>query len=130
MQGVGILGDSREQLLGLLGRHALPRGRHLAGLLLAFAFVRLALTIALILVLLVLALVLACAWPILIGIATLAGLEYRNPLAPEDRLKISRRAVRSIVFRSVLTYPFRALWAGQIERLGRRENVCDSKSPS
>ncbi|HEV2392766.1 MAG TPA: phytoene/squalene synthase family protein [Verrucomicrobiae bacterium] len=56
---------------------------------------------------------LACAWPLLIGRKTLQLLRTQNVLDPRRRLKISRWAVRAIIGRSVLYYP----WAGAWERL-------------
>jgi len=56
---------------------------------------------------------LACAWPILIGVGTLQRLRAVNVLDPQQRVKISRRAVRGIVARSVLRYPWRAAWERQ-----------------
>ena len=53
---------------------------------------------------------LACAWPILIGFQTIARLRCGNVLDPAQRIKISRKEVRGIVFRSVVTYPFPRAW--------------------
>jgi farnesyl-diphosphate farnesyltransferase len=50
---------------------------------------------------------LACAWPLLIGLATLAAIgAHPAPLAAERPVKISRRAVRAILARSTL-----AVWS-------------------
>jgi farnesyl-diphosphate farnesyltransferase len=50
---------------------------------------------------------LACAWPLLIGLATLAGIAgHPNPLATERPIKISRAALRAILARSAL-----AVWS-------------------
>jgi farnesyl-diphosphate farnesyltransferase len=47
---------------------------------------------------------LACAWPLLIGLSTLAAIaSHRDPLATERPIKISRAAVRAILARSVVT---------------------------
>jgi len=43
LQRFRVAGDSRQQLFGLLGCHALPGRRNLAGLLIGLAFLRLAL---------------------------------------------------------------------------------------
>jgi farnesyl-diphosphate farnesyltransferase len=59
---------------------------------------------------------LACAWPVLIGLRTIAHLRRENPLDGSRRVKASRREVKSIMLRSVLTYPFRALWNAQPAR--------------
>jgi farnesyl-diphosphate farnesyltransferase len=53
---------------------------------------------------------LACAWPLLIGRDTLNLLRMGNVLDAEKRLKVSRRRVRSIITRSVITYPWRRAW--------------------
>jgi farnesyl-diphosphate farnesyltransferase len=50
---------------------------------------------------------LACAWPLLIGLATLAAIAaHPNPLAAPRPIKISRAAVRAILARSAL-----AVWS-------------------
>ena len=47
---------------------------------------------------------LACAWPLLIGLGTLAAIaRHPNPLAAEKPIKISRGAVRAILARSSLS---------------------------
>jgi len=53
---------------------------------------------------------LACAWPILIGMKTLAGLRAGNLLDPRQRVKISRAEVRRIILRSVACYPWPWGW--------------------
>jgi farnesyl-diphosphate farnesyltransferase len=53
---------------------------------------------------------LACAWPILIGVATIARLRAANPLDPSQKVKITRREVRGIMWRSVVLYPFPRAW--------------------
>lgn len=53
---------------------------------------------------------LACAWPVLIGIRTLALLRARNPLDPARRIKMSRRSLRALLLRSVLFYPIPVFW--------------------
>jgi len=53
---------------------------------------------------------LACAWPILIGLETLSLLRTHNPLDPDQRIKVSRDAVKKLLFRSVLVYPFPETW--------------------
>ena len=55
---------------------------------------------------------LACAWPILIGVRTLARLETQTVLDAGLRIKISRTEVRSLVVRSVLYYPWPGRWRG------------------
>jgi farnesyl-diphosphate farnesyltransferase len=56
---------------------------------------------------------LACAWPLLLGGRTLALLRVGKVLDPARRIKVSRGEVRSMVWRSVLYYP----WPKQWERL-------------
>jgi farnesyl-diphosphate farnesyltransferase len=58
---------------------------------------------------------LACAWPILIGRATLGLLREGNVLEPDRRIKISRREVRQILMRSLLLYPFSGAWKRMAE---------------
>lgn len=53
---------------------------------------------------------LACAWPSLIGAATLDRLRAANVLDPHQRVKISRRQVRALLLRSLLLYPAPPLW--------------------
>lgn len=56
---------------------------------------------------------LACAWPILIGIRTLALLRTGNPLDAKRRIKVARGEVYSILIGSVLRLPFPAAWRQQ-----------------
>jgi farnesyl-diphosphate farnesyltransferase len=58
---------------------------------------------------------LACAWPILIGVKTLARLRRENPLDAERRVKVTRSEVRKILFTTVLRYPFMNAWARLFE---------------
>lgn len=53
---------------------------------------------------------LACAWPILIGLETINRLRQEPVLDPTRRVKIPRSAVRRIILRSVLRYPWRHSW--------------------
>jgi hypothetical protein len=53
---------------------------------------------------------LACAWPILMGAATLNKVATANPLQPEPRLKISRATVRGILCRTIWRVPFHGPW--------------------
>lgn len=62
---------------------------------------------------------LACAWPILIGVGTLARLRTRNVLDASQRIKISRSEVRGILVRTVLCYPVPSLWRGLFAKAGR-----------
>src|SRR5207253_1548175 len=64
---------------------------------------------------------LACAWPLLIGLATLVALAARpDPLAATIPIKIPRRAVRALLARSVLTVWSDAALAADAARLGGR----------
>jgi farnesyl-diphosphate farnesyltransferase len=62
---------------------------------------------------------LACAWPILIGTATLAKLRAANVLDPNERVKVSRPEVKRLIFRSVLCYPFPSRWRKLVPLPGR-----------
>jgi farnesyl-diphosphate farnesyltransferase len=53
---------------------------------------------------------LACAWPILIGMKTLARLRTRNVLDSQQRVKITRPEVRALILRSVFYYPWPSAW--------------------
>lgn len=61
---------------------------------------------------------LACAWPLLIGLATLVALgEHPNPLVAAAPVKIPREAVRAILVRSALTVWSNAALARDAGRL-------------
>jgi farnesyl-diphosphate farnesyltransferase len=51
---------------------------------------------------------LACAWPILIGLKTIGLLRTGRILDPQQRIKISRRDVRDVIVKSLVTYPLPA----------------------
>ena len=53
---------------------------------------------------------LACAWPILIGLRTIARLRSGNVLDSRQRIKINRREVREIMLRSIFYYPLPYIW--------------------
>jgi len=55
----------------------------------------------------------SCAWPVLIGIRTLALLQRGNVLDERRRIRIGRREIRHILFRSAVLYPLRSSWNGQ-----------------
>lgn len=57
---------------------------------------------------------LACSWPILIGLETLGLLRAGRVLAPEHRIKVSRRRVRQLMLRSVALYPWPGAWKQQV----------------
>lgn len=67
---------------------------------------------------------LACAWPILIGIKTIAKLRATNVLDPEHRVKISRPEVRDLLAKSLLFYPFADGWNSQFANAARRRKCC------
>src|SRR5439155_16718688 len=48
---------------------------------------------------------LACAWPVLIGVKTLARLRTENPLDPARPIKITRPEVRTVIRQSIVRYP-------------------------
>jgi farnesyl-diphosphate farnesyltransferase len=60
---------------------------------------------------------LACAWPVLIGLDTIRLLRRSNVLASTDPIKISRRRVKQLMWRSVLYYPLPAAWRSLGNRL-------------
>ena len=53
---------------------------------------------------------LACAWPIGIGVKTIARLRVANVLDATQRLKVPRGEVKQMMFCSVLLYPFPGAW--------------------
>ena len=63
---------------------------------------------------------LACAWPILIGVKTLARLRRENPLDAERRVKVSRAEVWRMIGATLVRYPFANSW----ERLFERAKQC------
>ena len=60
---------------------------------------------------------LACAWPILIGARTLQKLRRENILDPARRIKVSRAEIRSLLWRSLVLYPFPSTWKKQFQSL-------------
>jgi farnesyl-diphosphate farnesyltransferase len=53
---------------------------------------------------------LACAWPLLIGQRTLELLRAGRILDPNQRLKVTRSQVKTMMLQSVLFYPWPARW--------------------
>ncbi|MBI3852764.1 MAG: squalene/phytoene synthase family protein [Verrucomicrobia bacterium] len=53
---------------------------------------------------------LACAWPVLIGMKTLARLRQGNVLDPQQRIKITRAEVKALILRSMVAYPWPPAW--------------------
>lgn len=70
---------------------------------------------------------LACAWPILIGMKTLRLLRERNALDPNERVKISRGEVRTLVLQSLLRHPWPSAWKKMISFPG--EGVAAAGKP-
>jgi farnesyl-diphosphate farnesyltransferase len=62
---------------------------------------------------------LACAWPILIGVRTLAKLRAERVLDPGCRIKVSRSDVRAILWGSLWRLPSATAWNGQFSRWSR-----------
>jgi farnesyl-diphosphate farnesyltransferase len=59
---------------------------------------------------------LACAWPVLIGVKTLARLRAENPLDAARRVKVSRAEVKRLIVATVVRYPFAHSWMRLFER--------------
>ena len=53
---------------------------------------------------------LACAWPILIGVNTIAKMRAASVLELQQRVKVPRHEVKGILLRSILYYPWPRLW--------------------
>lgn len=53
---------------------------------------------------------LACAWPVLIGVKTLAKIQQSGFLGHETPVKITRSELRRILTISILSYPVPAFW--------------------
>jgi len=62
---------------------------------------------------------LACAWPVLLGVRTLAKLRSGPVLDPSIRLKMSRAEVRQVLLGSLMRLPFRRWWESQFESASR-----------
>jgi farnesyl-diphosphate farnesyltransferase len=56
---------------------------------------------------------LACAWPILLGMETIAKLRAADMTGLQQRVKVSRGEVRGIIFRSLLACPLPGVWRNQ-----------------
>lgn len=63
---------------------------------------------------------LACAWPILIGIQTVAQLRTGNVLDPTQRIKVRRADVRRIILGTLWRYPLASAWDRQFSTAGLR----------
>lgn len=53
---------------------------------------------------------LACAWPVLLGMKTLARLRSENVLDGRNRIKLRRSEVRGQVLKTLILYPVPAAW--------------------
>jgi farnesyl-diphosphate farnesyltransferase len=62
---------------------------------------------------------LACAWPILIGMKTIEKLRAAKVTELQQRVKVSRREVRGILWRSVARCPFPGAWRNQFVATGK-----------
>ena len=62
---------------------------------------------------------LACAWPVLIGLRTLAKLRTANPLDPAQRIKITRAEVWSLIASTIWRYPWPNAWRNLHSRASR-----------
>jgi farnesyl-diphosphate farnesyltransferase len=62
---------------------------------------------------------LACAWPVLLGVRTLAKLRSANPLEPGQRVKVERGEVRQILWRSTAACAWPRAWGGLFQHFGR-----------
>ena len=51
-----------------------------------------------------------CAWPVLLGRKTLQKLRAADPAALQQRVKVSRREVRTLLATSTLASPVPFLW--------------------
>ncbi len=58
---------------------------------------------------------LACAWPVLLGVRTIAKLRREAVLDPTRRIKVTRPEVRSVLFGTVARLPFREAWERQFD---------------
>jgi farnesyl-diphosphate farnesyltransferase len=56
---------------------------------------------------------LACAWPVLLGMKTIAKLRAADVAGLRQRVKVSRGEVRGILLRSILAYPLPVVWRNQ-----------------
>ena len=57
---------------------------------------------------------LACAWPVLLGLKTIAKLRAASVAELQQRVKVSRGEVRGILLRSILAYPLPWAWRNQV----------------
>jgi len=56
---------------------------------------------------------LACAWPVLLGMKTLAKLRAAEVKDLQQRVKVTRGEVRGVLLRSILAYPLPGVWRNQ-----------------
>jgi farnesyl-diphosphate farnesyltransferase len=57
---------------------------------------------------------LACSWPILIGLDTVQLLREANPLDSQQRVKVTRARVKTLIRRSIVRYPWPGAWRKMI----------------
>jgi farnesyl-diphosphate farnesyltransferase len=62
---------------------------------------------------------LACAWPVLIGMRTIAKLRVAGVIELQQRVKVSRGEMRGILLRSVASCPFPGAWRRQFPVRGK-----------
>jgi len=58
---------------------------------------------------------LACAWPILIGMRTIEKLRAADVTGLQQVVKVPRREVRGILWRSLASYPLPPVWRNQFQ---------------
>ncbi len=58
---------------------------------------------------------LACAWPVLLGVRTVAKLRREAVLDPSRRIKVTRPEVRSVLLGTITRLPFRGAWERQFD---------------
>lgn len=58
---------------------------------------------------------LACAWPVLLGVRTVAKLRREAVLDPSRRIKVTRPEVRSVLVGTVTRLPLRGAWERQFD---------------
>ena len=65
---------------------------------------------------------LACAWPILIGMRTVALLRLGNVLDERYRIKLGRSDIWQLILQSMLLYPYRTAWNRLFDSAANRES--------
>ncbi len=67
---------------------------------------------------------LACAWPVLIGIRTIAQLKGANILDSSQRVKVTRQEIQGMIVGSALRYPFSGAWEKQFSEMAVPKKRC------